>query len=77
VTGVDPRSLVPSCVDCGERVRPHTPGVFVEVTGWAENRGSAGGTHALSERKPTGRYLCSPCGKLRRAGVAPTQGALL
>jgi hypothetical protein len=74
--GVDPRSLIPTCVRCGERVRPSAPGVWYEVVGWAENRGATGGSNAVALKKPTGRYTCAVCMTLARKG-ATNQETLL
>lgn len=74
--GVDPRSLVPHCLDCSTPVRPTTPGVWAEVVAFVEYRGSTGGSNAAALRTPTGRYLCASCCKLRRLGIPPDQATL-
>lgn len=64
------------CEYCGVEVRPSTPGVWREVTGWVEQRGG-GGAHGVHAQLETGRYACPNCMALQRRGISPTQGAML
>lgn len=69
MAGVDPRTLVPRCDTCGERVKPSAPGVWYQCLGWAENRGATGGSNAVAFKKPTGQYRCATCMVLARKGT--------
>ena len=58
-----------NCLGCGKPMtgRP-IPGEMREVTGWITVR-SRGGANSVVQQQPTGRYLCTQCGALKRAGV--------
>lgn len=51
----------PTCEDCGQGVDPSKPGQWTLVTGWVQTRGKGGGTHAITDQKSLGQFLCDPC----------------
>jgi len=62
----------PSCCYCG---RPMSTGWAREVIGWEEPR-QGGGLHALTDRRPTGRYCCPECIREIKQGVSPNSPKL-
>jgi hypothetical protein len=63
------------CSECGNEL-PGGTQMWEEMTGWALPR-MAGGTNALSLRKPTGRFMCQSCMHLKKSRVAAGQGKLI
>lgn len=52
--------MIVKCVMCGRDVNADTPGVYEQVSGWAQRRAS-GGTNSLRMRKSAHRYAHKTC----------------
>lgn len=60
---------VTKCVDCGKPTDPKQNGIYFEMYGWSEYRGSTGGSNNLKWKKVTGRVLCIICARARKDGT--------
>lgn len=69
-------TVVARCLFCSVPVEPNSTRVYRRVRGWEHPRRD-GGTNALALREPLDEFACSTCIDRQRAGVAPTQGALV